>query len=78
MKGTDDSPAAADLPLERDTRVSFAELKIVARSMLPPESALRDLILSEPDLLPWEAAAVKVKMYSKLLRRELNGTHGLG
>jgi len=78
MKGTDDSPVAVDLPLEQDTRVSFAELKIVARPMLPPESALRDLILSEPDLLPWEAAALKVKMYLKPLRRELNGTHALG
>jgi hypothetical protein len=53
--------------------VSFAELKGLARSVLPPSSALRDLILSEPDLLTDEVAAVWVKMYSMLLRLELCG-----
>jgi len=46
------------------------ELKSLARTMLPASSALRHLILSEPDFLPAEEAAVKAKIFSKLLYRE--------
>jgi hypothetical protein len=52
--------------------VSIVELKNLARSMLPSSSALRGLILSEPDYLPNEEVRIKVRMYSKLLYRELN------
>jgi len=51
--------------------VSIVELKNLARSMLPSSSALRGLILSEPDHLPEAEVAIKVKVYSKLLYREL-------
>ena len=51
--------------------VSVVDLKNLARSSLPSSSALRELILSEPDYLPKEEVALKVKMYSKLLYREM-------
>jgi len=54
-----------------DADVSVRELKALAVSMLPPNSALRDLILSEPDLIPAATAGVKVKMYSRLVRKEM-------
>jgi len=49
----------------------MVELKTLARSKLPSSSALRDLIISEPDSLPQEEAFIKAKMYSRLLYREL-------
>ncbi|MDA4131838.1 MAG: hypothetical protein OK454_01755 [Thaumarchaeota archaeon] len=52
--------------------VSVVDLKKLARTRLPSSSALRDLILSEPDYLPDEEVRIKVKMYSRLLYRELN------
>ena len=54
--------------------VSMIDLKNLARAMLPPSSALRDLILSEPDTIPSEAAVVKAGMYSRLLYRELKSS----
>ena len=54
--------------------VSMIDLKNLARTMLPSSSALRDLILSEPDTIPSEAAVVKVGMYSRLLYRELKSS----
>ena len=50
----------------------MVELKKLAGTKLPPSSALRDLILSEPDYLPDGEVMIKVRMYSKLLYRELN------
>ena len=52
--------------------VSMVDLKNLARDKLPPSSALRGLILSEPDYLPDGEVMIKVRMYSKLLYRELN------
>jgi hypothetical protein len=54
--------------------VSIVDLKNLARTKLPSPSALRDLILSEPDYLPAEEVRIKVKMYSRLLYRELDRT----
>jgi hypothetical protein len=51
--------------------VSIVDLKNLARTKLPSSSALRDLILSEPDYLPDEEVRIKVRMYSRLLYREL-------
>lgn len=51
--------------------VSIIDLKTLARRMLPTSSAFRDLILSEPDYLPNDEVMIKVRMYSKLLYREL-------
>jgi len=51
--------------------VDIAELKKLARSMLPSSSAQRWLILSRPDCLSREEVAIKVRMYSKLLYREM-------
>lgn len=52
--------------------VSIVDLKSLARTKLPSSSALRNLILSEPDYLPDEEVKIKVRVYSKLLYRELN------
>jgi hypothetical protein len=52
----------------------MVELKKLARTLLPSSSVLRDLILSEPDYLPNEEVAIKVRVYSKLLYRELKGS----
>jgi hypothetical protein len=51
--------------------VSIAELKRLARESLPASSALRHLILSEPDLLPADEAPVKAKLFSRLLQHEV-------
>jgi hypothetical protein len=51
--------------------VSIVELKSLARSRLPSSSALRGLILSEPDYLPKEEVLIKVRVYSRLLYREM-------
>jgi len=50
----------------------MVELKKLARTMLPSSSALRDLILSEPDYLPSNEVAIKVRVYSRLLYREIS------
>ena len=55
--------------------VSIIDLKTLARRMLPTSSALRDLILSEPDYLPNDEVMINVRMYSKLLYREVNGSN---
>ena len=52
-------------------RVSFVELKALARKLLPQDSTLRMLILSEPDHLPREVGLAKLEIFSKLLYREL-------
>ncbi|HYA55285.1 MAG TPA: hypothetical protein VED22_00665 [Nitrososphaerales archaeon] len=51
--------------------VSIVELKDIARSLLPPSSGLRHLILSEPDLLPRGEAILKAKTYARLLYHEV-------
>jgi hypothetical protein len=48
------------------------DLKNLARAKLPSSSPLRDLILSEPDYVPEDEAMIKVRMYSRLLYRELS------
>jgi hypothetical protein len=58
-------------PDQARTLVSILDLKKLARTRLSSSSALRDLILSEPDYLPEEEVLVKVRMYSRLLYREL-------
>ncbi len=52
--------------------VSIIRLKKVAIEMLPVDSALRKLILSEPDEMAREELLVKIEIYSKLLYGELN------
>ena len=52
--------------------VSIVDLKNLARTTLPSSSALRDLILSEPDRVPEDELLIKLRLYSKLLYRELN------
>jgi hypothetical protein len=52
--------------------VNIIDLKKLARTRLPSSSALRDLILSEPDYLPDEEVRIKVRMYSRLLYGELD------
>ncbi len=51
---------------------SIVELKRLTKETLPSTSALRGLILSEPDYLPDEEVQIKVRMHSRLLYLELN------
>ncbi len=50
------------------------DLKDLARTMLPASSVLRDLILSDPDYLPRDSAAVKAQTYARLLYLELKSS----
>jgi hypothetical protein len=52
--------------------VSIVDLKNLARTTLPSSSALRDLVLSEPDHVPEDELLIKLRLYSRLLYRELN------
>lgn len=58
-------------PERVEKAVGIVDLKNLARTMLPSSSAFRELILSEPDFLPSDEVSVRVRMYSKLLYREL-------
>ena len=51
--------------------VSFVGLKTLARNLLPHDSTLRALILSEPDSLLRAAGLAKIEVFSRLLYREL-------
>ena len=51
--------------------VSLVELKALARRLLPRNSILLTLILSEPDSLPKVVALAKVELFVKLLHYEL-------
>jgi len=64
----------ADRPIQerRETDISFVELKALARRLLPKNSILLNLIMSEPDSLPRVVALAKVELFIKLLYHELN------
>jgi len=47
--------------------VSLVELKQLANNMLPKNSTLRTLILSEPDQLRKKEAVIKMEIFVKLL-----------
>ena len=51
--------------------ISLTEVKETARKLLPRDSLLRALILSEPDLLPRQIGLAKVEVFAKLLYQEL-------
>ncbi len=53
-----------------EAEVDFVKLKEMAKEMLPSDSNLRMLILSEPDNLPAEKALAKIEIYLKLLYKE--------
>ena len=53
--------------------VNMDGLKKLAQKVLDGDSALRMLILSEPDELPRIAALAKIDVYIKLLYREIGG-----
>jgi hypothetical protein len=53
--------------------VSLIELKNLAQRMLPRNSLLRILILSEEDYLPRAEARAKVEVFAKLLYEEVRG-----
>jgi len=52
--------------------VDLKHLKELAREILPSDSNLRMLILSEPDMLPIAEAQAKMDVYLKLLHKEFN------
>jgi len=54
--------------------VSLIELKNLALRMLPRNSLLRILILSEEDYLPRVEARAKVEVFAKLLYEEVRGS----
>jgi hypothetical protein len=65
--------ASRDLePDDGQALVSIVDLKNLARLKLPSSSALKDLILSEPDYLPHEEVRIKVRIFVRLLYRELD------
>jgi hypothetical protein len=51
--------------------VSLVELKQAVKEVLTDDSPLRAAILAEPDTMPRAEAAVKVEVFSRLLREEL-------
>ena len=51
--------------------VSLVKLKDLARSLLPPSSTTRGLILSEKDVLPAQEAFAKFEVFDRLLSKEL-------
>lgn len=54
-----------------EERPSLIELKRLARQLLPADSALRMLILSEPDKLHGNEGIAKLEIFLKLLYQEL-------
>ena len=56
---------------QAEETTSIAELKSLARKLLPSSSAVKRLILSEPDLLPANEIHAKLGTYSRLLYLEL-------
>jgi len=75
--GTSSPPESSDrrspnnLPILGNDKVSLVELKILANRMLPRNSILRALILSELDYLPKVEARVKAEVYARLLHEEI-------
>jgi len=51
--------------------ICLTEIKETARKLLPRDSILRVLILSEPDQLPRVVALAKVEIFVRLLHQEL-------
>jgi hypothetical protein len=66
------SQLSKKLPPDSPVMVEMVELKKLARARLPTTSALRDLILSEPDCIPDSEVAIKIKIYSRMLYHELS------
>lgn len=58
--------------MRQSQKVSISKLKKMAVEMLPTDSVVRKLILSEPDELERSELMVKIEIYSKLLYSELN------
>lgn len=56
---------------QAEDTVGIAEPKNLARKLLPSSSALRRLVLPEPDLLPADEIHTRIATYSKLLYLEL-------
>ena len=56
---------------EQTDSVSLVELKALARRLLPRNSVLLTLIMSEPDSLPRVVALAKVEVFIKLLHHEV-------
>ena len=55
----------------QEADVSLVELKALARRLLPRNSILLTLILSEPDSLPRVVALAKLEVFVRLLHHEL-------
>lgn len=58
-------------PDPKAEQASFTELKTLARTLLPHNSPVRKLILSESDRLPKWLALAKIEEFSRLLYDEL-------
>lgn len=56
---------------QQQEKMSFVELKRLARDLLPEKSVLRHLILSEADEAPKLEGLGKLTVYVKLLYSEL-------
>ena len=51
--------------------MSFIELKQIARNLLPLDSLLRSIILSERDYLPMAEGLAKLELLARILGKEL-------
>ena len=60
-------------PGEAAAVMSFVELKQMARSLLPRDSLLRSIILSERDCLPRAEGLAKLELLARILGKELGG-----
>jgi len=56
--------------IKQDRMVSTERIKAFANDRLPPDSPLRDLILTEPDMLPSSEFLVKTSVWLRLLARQ--------
>ena len=63
-------------PERTDESVSLLKLKDAARRLLPANSIARNVIASEPDVLPLAEAIPKFKILDSLLVEELGAVRG--
>ncbi|MFH0896458.1 MAG: hypothetical protein V1850_00210 [Candidatus Bathyarchaeota archaeon] len=60
----------SDIGKKPDNDMSLIELKRIAASLLPRDSLLRSIILSEPDSIPRPEGLAKLEIFVKILNKE--------
>jgi hypothetical protein len=59
-------------PSKDNIMISLVELKRLAQTLLPKSSMLRSIILTEPDYLSRQEAAIKAGIFAKMLGEEIS------